>query len=267
MKAKHILVFWVGPHVADGGEAKTGAKKLYLRLVTEKKAHEVQLIRVPQGATAIANLRCDELTTCVPCTHDEGGTAIYIISHHTPFGFPIADFGGILASTFATLIRDYVAAGELEPVTKIALLACRAATPPVAMPNVFPLIDLDNPFAPFPTSAPATSSASASSSAAPVVTTDDGSLLQRFCKELAYLGIKPKIAGWESFVTVCYEANPALKAGAKLPEFTGRKSSRDKKRPTDANDRMASKKIVQWDDTLLFVGNLTLAGWTQKPPN
>jgi hypothetical protein len=232
MKAQVILVFYV-PGATDKGEAEDGATALFTRLADQAKAADLRLIKVAPGTVSHDGLAEPVTRVAVP-KHSEPGTGVYIIAHHGIGPFAPVGLGGILESTFAAIIAGYVETQKLPPLAKVALLACHGASRDDS--ELF-----GNPMA------------------------ADSSLVL-LCRELAGKGQTPRIAGWDSFVSVCFPANPEAHGKAAKPANAGRKFSHRKDRPTNANDRDGYKKIMRWDADQKVVQEVALAGWTQKEP-
>ncbi|HWX77553.1 MAG TPA: hypothetical protein VNY32_08750 [Candidatus Acidoferrales bacterium] len=221
MRANKLFVITIGFDTSQ--ELLLGAKSLYDRLVITKRATtgEVALVKVLSisettgvnwkvisGESALKNLDSDE---------DLG---VYLIAHH---GREIRDLGGATAKEVALTLS----AIGFKHIRKLCLVACNLDLVDgvgEALSKEFNNKATYDRFKDDPNKKKLAALRLQQSIDAQQAA--QSSFIGSLAKELAQKGMKPMIAGWDTFITVCFPNHPVLKTspGIKMADNdTGRK--------------------------------------------
>lgn len=292
MKAKRIYIITVG--FDTSGELLKGAEALYDRVLTTKRAQVVALLSLKH----LGAVKFGEPTYKFGVADPEGLAAetdvgVYVMGHHG-LGTP-----GVGNLTPEQLSAGLVAAG-FKSIRKLCLVACKIAVDGEDVKKQLGIEEKQRRTVTYQTdkqvgfaaaqneqaaahAGKLASDAKANANNAQMAV--QRAFLGNLAMHLAAAGMRPMIAGWDSFITVCYADHAVVKkaplanqqAQVDLPEARGRKifapntnkqSTYGFARPGDGETALKgpSKVIIQWqgdgaDAKVMAVGP---EGWSDK---
>lgn len=197
-------------------EVKQGTEALYARNVG--KATKVVKVGFTQSLVVEKALDLEGLP-------ESPKVGIYVVGHaFSDFVSGGAAFQGINAKQFADYVAKLVPDTEPKPqLMKVVLLGC--------------------------------SMAGGAEAEASKVTEEHGSYVQSFCKRLAAHALEPKVAGWDSYISIV--------RNDKSPFYGRKRMQSGKNTPVDDSFRETHKFFYQCQEG--SVAKLTLAQWSDKP--
>lgn len=249
MKANRIFVIPLG--YDQSGELLDGAKALCQKLGS--KGQNVACI--PQGKKDHPGATGKELLDNLDAEEDIG---VYILGHH---GREISGLGNHTPAEVAKIIIDL----GFKHIRKLCLVACRLDTPEPAAKIDFAAgerldkqVSLIGQAAHMKTKNPEMST-QLEKQASDAQLNAQASFMGQLATGLAASGLRPMIAGWDSFVTVCYAGNKAIKGfdGTNVAANNGRKVFEESKNylfgnPKDGEAVRTRKRphkvVVRWEN-------------------
>lgn len=253
MQANRIFVIPLG--YDQSGELVQGAKALCEKL--SSKGQKVAYL--PQGKRDGLGASGQELLDGLDTEENVG---VYILGHH---GREISGLGNHTPAEVAKVITDL----GFKHLRKLCLVACRLDTAEPAANIAFAAGErLDKQASLIKEAAHLKDkntklAGQREQQAKDAQTNAQASFMGQLASGLAASGLRPMIAGWDSFVTVCYAGNKAIKdfAGANVEANQGRKVFSESKSlggggpylfgsPKDGEDVRTSKRphkvVVRW---------------------
>lgn len=279
MRAAKIFVITVGSD--SSGELQKGAKALFRRLQMGGHAASVSLVHVSKYTNgriehkyALGDAEDKEALA------NEADVGVYIVGHHG------REISGVGDYTPEQLARALIAMG-FRHIRKLCILACRIAGDDEVRKH---LSNYEKGMKTVAYQEKAGNTQLAQQGQTKADTAQEN--LQRtylgdLSKQLAGAGMMPKIAGWDSFVTICYGKNPIAKEPEvaqhmklALAENKGRKvvapnaygkqahyyAATPKEGEEPAPVGKTNKVIIQWhgDAQAGKVVAITQEGWSDK---